>query len=50
MSAECPFPASPGRLLDLLRREKLRVLYAHIPARFGVVNPDPEEPPEEAAP
>jgi hypothetical protein len=37
------------QLLDLLHREKLRVFYAHIPARFGVVNPDAEEPPEEPA-
>lgn len=27
-----------AQLLDLLHREKLRVFYAHIPARFGVVN------------
>jgi PII-like signaling protein len=35
-----------AQLLDLLHREKLRVFYAHIPARFGVVNPaigDPSE-------
>lgn len=36
--------AESERLLDLLRREKLRVFYAHIPARFGVVNPDAGEP------
>jgi PII-like signaling protein len=29
-----------AQLLDLLHREKLRVFYAHIPARFGVVNPE----------
>jgi PII-like signaling protein len=28
------------RLLDLIQREKIRVFYAHIPARFGVINPD----------
>ena len=39
-----------ARLLELLHREKVRVFYAHIPARFGVVNPDVEEPPEEPAP
>lgn len=38
------------RLLDLLHREKVRVFYAHIPARFGVVNPDTDEAPEEPAP
>jgi PII-like signaling protein len=27
-------------LLDLVRREKIRVFYAEIPARFGVINPD----------
>lgn len=27
-------------LLDLLAREKLRIFYAHIPARFGIINPD----------
>ncbi len=34
------------QLLDLLRREKLRVFYAHIPARFGVVSPDSDDVPE----
>ncbi|GAB4449663.1 MAG: DUF190 domain-containing protein [Rhodocyclaceae bacterium] len=34
------------RLLELLRREKLRLFYARIPARFGVVNPDADEQPE----
>ncbi|QQS54474.1 MAG: DUF190 domain-containing protein [Candidatus Competibacteraceae bacterium] len=28
-------------LLDLLREEKIRAFYAHIPARFGVTVPDP---------
>jgi PII-like signaling protein len=28
------------RLLELARAEKLRVFYARIPARFGVINPD----------
>jgi PII-like signaling protein len=27
-------------LLDLVRREKIRVFYAEIPARFDVLNPD----------
>jgi PII-like signaling protein len=35
-----------AQLLDLLHREKLRVFYAHIPARFGVVNPEADDPPE----
>ncbi len=34
------------QLLDLLRSEKLRVFYAHIPARFGVVSPDSDDVPE----
>ncbi len=33
------------KLLDLLHREKVRLFYAHIPARFGVVNPDKADPP-----
>lgn len=32
------------QLLELVRREGLRVFYAHIPARFGVVNPEQGEP------
>ena len=31
------------QLLELLHQEKVRVFYAHIPARFGVVNPDIDE-------
>ncbi|MGF1614378.1 MAG: DUF190 domain-containing protein [Gammaproteobacteria bacterium] len=31
------------QLLELLRREKLEVFYAHIPAHFGVLNPESEE-------
>ena len=26
------------------RKEKIRLFYAHIPARFGVINPDPQDP------
>lgn len=32
------------KLLDILEKEGLRVVFAHIPARFGVVNPDVNEP------
>lgn len=32
-------------LLDLLHKEKIRVLYAQIPARFGVINPDAADRP-----
>jgi len=28
------------RLLDLIKQEKVRVFYARIPARFGVINPN----------
>ena len=33
------------QLMDLLRREKVRVFYALIPARFGVIDPDVADPP-----
>jgi uncharacterized protein len=33
------------QLLDLLHSEKIRLFYAHIPARFGVINPDATDPP-----
>ena len=36
--------AEARRLLDLLREEKIRAFYAHIPARFGVTVPDPGDP------
>jgi uncharacterized protein len=32
-------------LLDLIHKEKIRLFYAHIPARFGVINPDATDPP-----
>ena len=28
------------QLLELVQQEKIRVFYAHTPARFGVINPD----------
>ena len=36
------------RILELVREEKVRVFYACIPARFGVLNPVAIEPPPEA--
>jgi uncharacterized protein len=36
------------KLLELVHREKVRLFYAHIPARFGVVNPDDADPPSVA--
>lgn len=32
------------RLLDLVQHEKVRVFYARIPARFGVINPKVGDP------
>jgi len=32
-------------LLDLVRAEKIRLFYALIPATFGVLNPDADDPP-----
>jgi len=37
--------AEAQQLLDLVRREKVRVFYAQVPAQFGVVNPDAGDPP-----
>ena len=33
------------RLLSLIRQERIRIFYAHIPARFGVINPDSVDSP-----
>ncbi|MEW5708053.1 MAG: DUF190 domain-containing protein [Pseudomonadota bacterium] len=38
-------PEEAKRLLELVEQEKIRVFYAHIPARFGVLNPDADDPP-----
>ena len=35
--------AEEQRLLDLIRRAGVRVFYARIPARFGIVNPDAKD-------
>lgn len=32
------------KLLDLLHREKISLFYAHIPARFGIVDPTKPSP------
>jgi len=37
-----------AKLLDLLHTEKVRLFYAQIPARFGVVNPDSADSPSVA--
>lgn len=33
------------KLLNLLHENKVRLFYAQIPARFGVINPDSADPP-----
>jgi len=33
------------QLLTLIHKEKIRLFYARIPARFGVINPDRTDPP-----
>jgi PII-like signaling protein len=33
------------QLVELLRGEKVRLFYALMPARFGVINPDANDPP-----
>jgi PII-like signaling protein len=33
------------QLLALIQQEKIRLFYAHIPASFGVINPDRTDPP-----
>ena len=33
------------QLLALIHAEKIRLFYAHSPARFGVINPDTADPP-----
>jgi PII-like signaling protein len=33
------------QLLALIHAEKIRLFYAHIPASFGVINPDTADPP-----
>lgn len=38
--------AEATRLLEIVRAEKLRVFYARIPAKFGVINPDSDDPRE----
>lgn len=36
-------------LLELIRRENIRVFYAQIPANFGVINPDSDDAPMQAS-
>lgn len=41
--------AEARNLFDLIRREKVRVLYMRVPVEFGVLNPDSSDAPEMAA-
>jgi PII-like signaling protein len=34
-----------AQLMRKIHQEKIRLFYAHIPAGFGVVNPDTQDPP-----
>jgi PII-like signaling protein len=36
-------PSEKVRLLELIAAEKVRLFYAEIPARFGVLNPDRDD-------
>jgi PII-like signaling protein len=38
------------QLLALLHQEKIRVFYSSIPAHFGVINPDKQDPPSVGEP
>lgn len=47
VAVEVEFIVNDGeaaQLLDLLKRERVRLFYARIPARFGIVNPDAKDP------
>jgi len=37
------------RLLALTQKENIRLFYAQTPARFGVINPDTDDPPSVAS-
>jgi len=48
LAVEIEFIVTNGeaqKLLDLLHRERIRLFYAQIPARFGVINPDAADAP-----
>lgn len=34
-----------SRLLELIEAEKVRIFYTEMPTRFGVINPDADDPP-----
>jgi PII-like signaling protein len=37
-------PEEKQKLLDLIAAEQIRLFYAEIPARFGILNPDKDDP------
>lgn len=41
--------AQAQQLLELLRREKVRLFYAYTPATFGIINPDAADTPSAVA-
>ncbi|HTN49701.1 MAG TPA: DUF190 domain-containing protein [Burkholderiaceae bacterium] len=43
-------PDEKVRLLELIGAERVRLFYSETPARFGVLNPDRDDPPSAAAP
>jgi len=48
LTVEVEFIVTEGEarsLLDVVHREKARLFYARIPAHFGVINPDVQDPP-----
>ena len=42
-------PDEKAKLLELIAAEKIRLFYADIPAHFGVLNPDREDPPSQGS-
>ncbi len=38
------------KLLELVRKENVRLFYARIPAHFGIINPDRRDPPGSTEP
>jgi uncharacterized protein len=37
--------AEAEKLLDVIRKDRIRLFYTQVPARFGVINPDTADPP-----
>jgi uncharacterized protein len=48
LAVEVEFIVTEGeaqQLFDLIHQEKIRLFYAHTPARFGAIDPDSTDPP-----